>query len=208
MARIRTIKPAFFRDLGVAALPIPTRLTYIGLWTYVDDAGRGVDDARLIKAELWPLDDKYTLRKVSNDLEMLAAFGRICRYQGQPAALLLHIVHWDHQKINHPQPSRMPPCTFPGHSRNIPGTIPPEGKGRDMERKGTGEGGNGRPAAQGRPPFPGREPAGPAQTAAAALAIMARNGKPPCPACDGTRFVEAHGTATPCPTCAGDGIES
>lgn len=149
MARIRTIKPGFFHDLGMAGLPIPTRLTYVGLWTYVDDSGRGVDDARLVKADVWPLDDNYTTRKVEKDLAMLADADRICRYESE-GRRYLHIVRWDHQRINRPQRSLIPHCAFTEHSlkahcansersSNDHGTITEdslrEGKGRERNPK-------------------------------------------------------------------------
>lgn len=133
MSRIRTIKPSFFRDLTIGALPLGARLTYIGLWTYVDDAGRGVDDTRLIKAELWPLDDKYTATKVGQDLDELVERGRICRYQDAGHSYL-HVVQWGrHQKISHPQPSAIATCTIPEHSGKLPESSR-NGHGTDPER--------------------------------------------------------------------------
>lgn len=150
MARIRTIKPGFFSSLSIAELPIPTRLTFIGLWTYVDDEGRGVDDARLIKAALWPLDDNYTTKKVEADLVMLATKGRIVRYEhGGRRYLAVVKSSWkEHQRIDKPQDSILPDVEdstivqggFRDDSGTIPGTVPessentPARKGR--ERKG------------------------------------------------------------------------
>jgi len=37
--RIRQVKPAFWADARIAALPAPARLFYIGLWMTADDAG-------------------------------------------------------------------------------------------------------------------------------------------------------------------------
>lgn len=115
MARIRTIKPAFFRSKHVGNLPsVATRLTWIGLWTYVDDEGRGIDDPRLVKADLWPLDDSYTARKVEADLAAIADTGMICRYTAGHDPFF-HVVNWrEHQKINRPQPSQIPPCPTHG----------------------------------------------------------------------------------------------
>lgn len=107
MARIRTIKPAFFSSLTNAELPKPTRLTWIGLWTYVDDAGRGVDDPRLVKASIWPLDDDYTTKKIDADLGLLAKAGKIERYK-VAGRRYLRVVEWHHQRINRPVPSTLP----------------------------------------------------------------------------------------------------
>src|SRR3546814_14876688 len=70
MARIRTIKPEFWTSETIAALPIRTRLTFIGLWTYVDDNGVGFGNETLIVAELFPLEDDPpdTLAHVSREI--------------------------------------------------------------------------------------------------------------------------------------------
>ncbi len=39
MARTRLIRPEFFTDELMAAISIPARLVYIGLWTLCDDDG-------------------------------------------------------------------------------------------------------------------------------------------------------------------------
>lgn len=109
MARIRTIKPTFFSSLTIAALPIPTRITFVGLWCYVDDEGRGVDDARLVKADVWPLDDGYTVRKIEADLVLLTERGLIERYEAGGRRYLRVVNSKEHQRINRPQPSKLPP---------------------------------------------------------------------------------------------------
>lgn len=108
MARIRSVKPGYFSSLDIADLTIPTRLHFIGLWTYADDEGRGVDDPRLIKAAIWPLDTEVTAETVDSMQAELEAKGRIIRYQvdGRPH---FQIVNWhDHQKPNRPQTSKYP----------------------------------------------------------------------------------------------------
>lgn len=147
MARIRTIKPTFFRSLTVTELPKPTRLTWIGLWTYVDDAGRGVDDARLVKAELWPLDDDYPAKKVEKDLELLEANGSIRRYVVDGRRYFV-IVEWHHQKIDRPTPSLLPPPpdrilaeSSPNPRRSLPDASHQEeeqGIGTGNREQGTG----------------------------------------------------------------------
>lgn len=116
MARIRTIKPSIFSSETVCSWPIPVRWTFAGLFTYMDDAGRGRDEPRLIKAELYPLDDAMTIRKVEQHLAMIAANGPLCRYLFD-GSHFLHIVSWrEHQVVNRPTPSRIPPC--PIHEQN------------------------------------------------------------------------------------------
>ena len=107
MARIRTIKPEFFTSLVVADLPIHARLTFIGLWTHCDDEGRCVDDARLIKAAVWPLDDR-TARDVEGDLQALSEHSLILQYTVSGLRFIA-IRGWsEHQRINRPTPSKFP----------------------------------------------------------------------------------------------------
>lgn len=108
MARIRSIKPDFFTSEDVASLPLRPRLTWIGLWTHSDDHGRAKDDARLIKAAVWPLDDDVTVDDVGEDLDVLAAQGRILRY-AVAGKRYLAVRNWHlHQAINKPTASQHP----------------------------------------------------------------------------------------------------
>jgi hypothetical protein len=116
VARIRTIKPEFFRNEEVAGLSYRARLTWIGLWTYADDEGRGKDNARIIKGDLWPLEDSVTHIEVEADLVELAHHKRITRYvvNGEK---LLYVNKWhEHQRIAKPSASKLPPP--PPHPSN------------------------------------------------------------------------------------------
>lgn len=109
MARIRTIKPDFFSSDDVAALPIPVRLMWIGLWTYVDDHGRGKDNVRLIKAHCWPLDDEMHDSDVEKQLVTLGDCGRILRYVHEDLRYFV-IMNWHkHQSINRVSLPKCPP---------------------------------------------------------------------------------------------------
>lgn len=157
MARIRTIKPEFFTSQTVGRLTFAARLTFIGLWTYVDDHGRGLDDVRLIRAALWPLDDR-SLADMEADLGQLAREGLIYRYEVDGRGYLTVMGWREHQKVSHPTDSKYPPPpqevtpdgggggegsriiredsgTIPEDSRTAPprarGHAPAEGKGRE-----------------------------------------------------------------------------
>jgi Holliday junction resolvase RusA-like endonuclease len=105
--RIRTIKPEFFTSLTIADLTLEARLTFIGLWTHVDDEGRCVDDARLVKAAIWPLDDRAA-GEVDADLRALSESSLITRYTVEGRSYL-EVSGWrEHQKINRPTPSKLP----------------------------------------------------------------------------------------------------
>ncbi|MGH3584848.1 MAG: hypothetical protein ACRDQ0_00855 [Pseudonocardia sp.] len=107
MPRIRTIKPDFFTSLTIADLTPEQRLTFIGLWTHCDDEGRCVDDPRLIKAAIWPLDDRNSV-DVEIDLKALSESSLILRYTLNRKRYLA-ITNWfEHQRINRPTASKFP----------------------------------------------------------------------------------------------------
>jgi hypothetical protein len=137
MARIRTIKPSFFKSDDVSALPLRARLTWIGLWTQCDDQGRTKDHTRLIKADIWPL-DTVSLADIEEDLSTLAAHGRIVRYEVD-GKRYLEVTNWsEHQKIDRPSKSTIPPPTN-GHRALVEdSTSTRAGKGKEGRgREGT-----------------------------------------------------------------------
>lgn len=107
MARIRTIKPDFFTSLTIADLTPEQRLTFIGLWTHADDEGRCVDDPRLIKAAIWPLDDR-TSADIEIDLKALSESSLITRYALNRKRYLAVTNWFEHQRINRPTESKLP----------------------------------------------------------------------------------------------------
>src|SRR6185312_4646746 len=110
MARIRSIKPEFFTSETIAALPLSARLTFIGLWTYVDDNGVGLDNELLVTAAIWPLerDNLETLARTREDLATLSRDGLVSRYQDSRKRYLF-VTGWDeHQKVDHPRKPRYP----------------------------------------------------------------------------------------------------
>lgn len=76
MARARLLKPGFFKNEELAKLSYVHRLTFAGLWTLADRAGRLEDRPERIKAELFPYEDV----DVDRILADLAARDFIQRY--------------------------------------------------------------------------------------------------------------------------------
>ncbi len=114
--RIRTIKPEFWRSPDVAELSREHRLLWIGLWSYVDDNGVGIDDHRIIAAELFALDDPIEAREfVREGLATLSRGLRIARY-ALDGRSYLYVNGWDrHQRIDRPGKARypLPPADLP-----------------------------------------------------------------------------------------------
>lgn len=107
MARIRTIKPSFFTSLTIADLTPEQRLTFIGLWTEADDEGRYEYDRRLVKAALWPLDER-SLDDVEGDVRALTECSLITHYVVNQRQYLAVNGWSEHQHINRKTKSKLP----------------------------------------------------------------------------------------------------
>ncbi len=104
--RIRSIKPEFWRSDDIAALPLSARLLFIGLWSYVDDNGVGLDKLPAVAADLFAddlsVDPTETLRRVAVDTTRLSDAGLIVRYQADGKSLL-YVTNWEsHQIVKNP----------------------------------------------------------------------------------------------------------
>lgn len=80
MPRIRSVHPEICEDEVLADISAYAERTFVRLWTHMDDDGRVVDDARLLKARLYPLHDQMTADRVEKDLCELAQAGLLQRY--------------------------------------------------------------------------------------------------------------------------------
>jgi hypothetical protein len=113
MARIRTIKPEFWSDKTMSKLSPMTRLFFIALWNFADDAGRARALARELAGFAFPYDDDVEAKTVNSMLDELADAGRILLYEIADMRYY-QIVNWKHQVINKPTRSRHP--AHPDHS--------------------------------------------------------------------------------------------
>jgi hypothetical protein len=115
MARIRTIKPELFTSRTVSTYSDALFRTFTGLFCYLDDMGRGEDDADLIKAEIAPRIKAKTPKLIDGHLAQLSASedAPLCRYQVNGVSYL-HLINFvqgaKHQRINRPTKSKLPPC--------------------------------------------------------------------------------------------------
>lgn len=111
MARIRTIKPVLFSGYTASSWPDAVFRTFAGLLCYVDDKGRGEDDADLIKADIAPRVKRITPAKISAHMDLLEACETLCRYDGDDGRRYFHLVNFGRdQRINRPTKSVIQPC--------------------------------------------------------------------------------------------------
>lgn len=108
MARSRNLKPSFFKNEELAALPMGARLLFAGLWGLADREGRLEDRPARIRAELFPFDAV----DVEPWLCALAARGFIVRYQAGALGCIQVVKFAKHQNPHHREaPSVIPaPC--------------------------------------------------------------------------------------------------
>lgn len=137
MARIRTIKPEFPHSESMGRVSRESRLCFILLWTIADDAGRLRGNSRMLASLLYPYDDDAK-NKIDGWLTQLASEGCIARYEVAGTSYA-QILNWlDHQKIDKPSPSKLPP--FVDSSRGLANPL----EASALDQEGNGEEGNGR----------------------------------------------------------------
>jgi len=144
MARIRTIKPEFFKNEDIAEMPAMTRLLFIGLWTQSDREGRLMDRPKRLKAEIFPYDN-YDVNK---GLDELQKKGFLIRYkvnvnvtdrvlspeQPEEQLSIIQIVNF----LKHQQPNvKESYSTIPAQCKHGASITGRERKGK--EGKGVGE---------------------------------------------------------------------
>ncbi|MDM4761907.1 hypothetical protein QT381_02670 [Galbitalea sp. SE-J8] len=126
---------------------IAARMTFIGLWLYVDDYGNESAKPSLVRASIWPEDEEITSDVVAGHLLTLAERDMI-RFYKVGTREYLTIVNWSkHQRVDKPSKSNVPPPpeTLASDDRE---TLAREGKGvarsvdeaRDSAREAEGEG--------------------------------------------------------------------
>lgn len=143
MARIRTIKPEFWRDEELSALPAETVLLAIGLLNHADDEGYFNANAKLIESDVFPL--RELSGSVPVMLQELHGIGYIKVFSGSDGKRYGQVTNFEkHQVISKKTLSKIKHlCEFQEDSGSPPVVLPP-GK----ERKGK-EQGKEKPTASG-----------------------------------------------------------
>lgn len=141
MARMRSLKPEYFKDQDLAEdLPGPegrdARLLYPGLWCLADEYGRLRGDARSIKGELFAYDDDMTPAVIDKLIDMLADTGRVFRYSVGRSVYLVLPKLARHQRLEpHKTPSRLPepPADLVDSSIPVSSEKIPDKSGNDAD---------------------------------------------------------------------------
>jgi hypothetical protein len=106
--RIRTIKPEFWQSESLSRISREARLLFIGLFSACDDSGKTRAASRFLASLLFPYDDDAP-KAIEGWLKELEKEGCIRRYVVD-GNTYLDIPKWrDHQKIDKPSASKLPP---------------------------------------------------------------------------------------------------
>lgn len=108
MGRIRTIKPEFPQSESIGRLSRDARLLFVQLWTIVDDSSRARANSRMLASLLYPYDDDAP-GLIDGWLSELEAGGHIRRYAVDGSSYLDIPKFLEHQKIDRPSQSKLPP---------------------------------------------------------------------------------------------------
>ncbi|WP_143467246.1 HNH endonuclease [Lentzea kentuckyensis] len=110
MARIRTIKPDFWDDDRIGTLSRDARLLFIATWNVADDEGLLRWTPAYLKAVAFRYDWEITEAAVADMMAELSKAELVCPYAaGRTRERLAWITNFrKHQKINRPQPGRLP----------------------------------------------------------------------------------------------------
>lgn len=143
MARIRTVKPEFWDDEKMARLSLQSNLLFIGMWNFCDDTGVIRSGVSWIKSKVFPHREDLRVQDVTIWIQELENARLVVPFQFNDEGYYLIRTFSVHQRIDKPQPSKIPVSVLqsifseiPDCSENIPRTFLPvlERKGMDKER--------------------------------------------------------------------------
>lgn len=106
MARIRTIKPEFWRDEDLSSISAEAALLAIGLLNFADDEGYFSANTKLIECDVFPLRELSITVPVL--LRELSSIGYVRLFEAADKKQYGHISNFKkHQVISKPQPSKI-----------------------------------------------------------------------------------------------------
>ena len=103
MPRKRMIDPEFWSDEEISKWPFEARLFYIGLWNFADDEGRFKAHNSLLKAQIFPYDNRVDMDKLKQLLNT-----KIWWYSENESKYGFIRNFLKYQRIDRPTPSKLP----------------------------------------------------------------------------------------------------
>jgi hypothetical protein len=143
MARIRTIKPQHVNDKELATISLQAHLFWILSWCFSDDDGVIENDPILLKSQIFPRRQDIRVEQISQWIDQLVKARFVIPFTHNGDGYLLHRTFGTHQKIDRPQPSKIPADTIrrilDERSTNGQPCIVKESKGEDSKGEETAE---------------------------------------------------------------------
>lgn len=132
MARIRTVKPNHVNDKKLPEVSLQAHLLWLLSWCFSDDEGVLEYDPLLIKSQIFPRRTDIRVEQISQWIDQLIKARFIIPFTYNGESYLLHRTFKTHQKIDRPQPSKIPSDiirrTIDEHSENVQPCIVKESK--------------------------------------------------------------------------------
>jgi hypothetical protein len=119
--RTRLLRPGFFENEDLAALPPHARLLFAGLWLMADRAGRLKDRPPVIRATIFPFEPSVDVDLL---LGVLHRGGFVLRYRGAKRVKCVQVVNFALHQYPHkrePLTTLPAPRKSPGRARKNPG---------------------------------------------------------------------------------------
>jgi hypothetical protein len=108
MPRIRTVKPEHWNDKELSKISFQAHLFWIGTWNFSDDEGVFEDDVNLLKSQIFPRRTDVRVEQVTQWLDQLVKARFIIPFVFNNQGYYIHRTFKIHQKIDRPQPSKIP----------------------------------------------------------------------------------------------------
>ena len=67
MSRKRMVDPKFWTDDKIIELKRETRLLFIGMWNFSNDYGLHINNNKVLKAEIYPIDEDINIEPLQAD---------------------------------------------------------------------------------------------------------------------------------------------
>jgi len=122
MPRKRMIDPEFWSDETIGQWSFQGRLFYIALWNFADDEGRFKAHSKLLKAQIFPYDEKITIDILKKEIESKVQWYSTDKQQ---YGFLRNFLKY--QRIDRPSASKIPtPPPLVEGSTNTPRQLDPK----------------------------------------------------------------------------------
>lgn len=108
MARIRTVKPQHWNDKQLTQISLPAHLLWIGMWNFSDDEGVIEADPIFIRSQVFPRRTDIRVEQVSQWLDQLVKARFLVPFEYKNESYYVSRTFGTHQKIDKPQPSKIP----------------------------------------------------------------------------------------------------